>query len=299
MTSPRPLSLSKGVRQRLLDPALSSRLGFHDRDRAELTVAVEAVLAQDHDLELIFTLAGRLVDRIGEFGPTGAASVWADLPDRPVHQGGLGAGVLAMLALLVSAPEVADFHASRGIAPVISGATLADLGQQVAVHRSTYGEFGLHTHGWLELIWSGALYGLGRLQFNLQPDGGRWVLSTHIPRTGPLTPESVDASFAAARGFFARHFPDYPAQEVHCQSWLLDPALSALLPDSNLAAFQRRWLPYGDPLPGDADVLFFVFNRRGSVDVASLPDDTALRRVAVRRWAAGEHWSVWNGRLPR
>lgn len=283
------------VGPRLVHPELPARLGFRDRDRIELSRAAEVAQHHDHDLELISTLAECLIDRIGEFGPR-AGSVWADLPER---QGGLGAGVLAMLALLVSAPEVADFHASRGIAPVISGATLADLGQQVAVHRSTYGEFGLHTHGWLELIWSGALYGLGRLQFNLQPDGGRWVLSTHIPRTGPLTPESVDHSLASARDFFARHFPDHPAQDVHCQSWLLDPVLSALLPDSKVAAFQRRWLRFGDPLPGDADVLFFVFNRRGSVDLTSLPTDTALRRVAVQRWAAAEHFSVWNGRLPR
>ena len=33
-------------------------------------------------------------------------------------------------------------------------------------------------------------YRLGRLQFNLQPEDDGWVLSTHIPRTGPLTPES-------------------------------------------------------------------------------------------------------------
>ena len=55
--------------------------------------------------------------------------------------------------------------------------------------------------------------------------------------------ESVDDSFAAATDFFARYFPDYPTRDFYCQSWLLDPQLATLLPDSNLAAFQRRWTP--------------------------------------------------------
>lgn len=282
------------VRRRLADPDLPARLGFRDQDQIDLLAAIEVVRHHDHELELICFLAECLIDRIGEFGPR-TGSVWADLPER---QGGVAAGVLALLAMLVSAPEVAAFHTDRGITPAISGATLADLGQQVTVHRLTYGEFGLHTHGWLALVWSGALYALGRLQFNLQLDEGEWVLSTHIPQTGPLTPPSVHASIALARDFFPRHFPDHPVGDVRCQSWLLDPVLPALLPDSNLAAFQRRWVRYGEPLPGDDDVLFFVFHRRGLVDPAELPTDTALRRAVVQRWVAAEHFSVWNGRLP-
>ena len=108
--------------------------------------------------------------------------------------------------------------------------TLADLGQQVWVHRLTFGTFGLHTQDWLTIAWSGALYWLGRLQFNLQPEDDGWVLSTHIPRTGPLTPESVDQAFAAARDFFATYFPEYPIRAFVCSSWLLDPALTEALP---------------------------------------------------------------------
>lgn len=251
-------------------------------------------------------MAERLISRLGDFAPDRAQRVWTGLPDR---DGGLccggrcvdgfGAGVLPILALVATAPEVAAFHAGRGVSPEVSTATLADLGRQVRVHRLTYGEFGLHTQDWLELVWSGALYELGRLQFNLQPGPGEtWVLSTHIPRTGPLTSESVDASFATARVFFATRFPDYPTQDIHCESWLLDPAVATLLPRSNLAGFQRRWQPYGPARTGDDDVLFFVFNRRGPVDLATLPTDTALRRAVVTRMAAGEHWSVLSGRLP-
>ena len=213
-----------------------------------------------------------------------------------------------MLTLLVTAPEVAAFHATRGIPAEVSTATLADLGQQVWVHRLTYGQFGLHTQGWLTRAWCGALYWLGRLQFELRlleegsgrgQEGPEWVLSTHIPRTGPLTPSSVDAALAAATTFFASYFPDYPTRDFFCESWLLDPQLRTLLPDSNLAAFQRRWNVSGDRQPGDAEVLFFVFNQRELVDPESLPTDTTLRRAMAAWLAAGQHWFVAKGRLPQ
>ena len=157
-----------------------------------------------------------------------------------------------MLTLLVTAPEVAAYHARRGIPPEVSRATLADLGQQVWVHRQTYGEFGLHTHDWLCWAWSGGLYWLGRLQFGLEfdqhppvgsPPG--WVLSVHIPRSGPLTRESVDDSFAAATRLLCPILSGISDARLHLPSWLLDPQLATLLPGSNLAAFQQRWRLYG------------------------------------------------------
>ena len=58
-------------------------------------------------------------------------------------------GLLPLLALVASADAVRRFHAARGLSPEDSASGLRDLGQQVAVHRRTYGEFGLHTQGWL------------------------------------------------------------------------------------------------------------------------------------------------------
>ena len=102
-----------------------------------------------------------------------------------------------------------------------------------------------------------------------------------------------------ATGFFARYFPDYPTRDFFCESWMLDPQLAALLPDSNLAAFQRRWSLSGDRRSGDAEVLFFVFDQRGPLDLDSLPQDTALRRAIAAVLAAGQHWFVRQGRLPQ
>jgi hypothetical protein len=287
------------VRRRLSDPELPGRaadLGFRDRDIADLLTVVAGVLHSADDLLTVTRQAEAVLGTMGHVGPE-FESRTTDVSDSKIP----GAGVLPMLALFVTAPEAAAFHASRGVPEDVSAATLADLGQQVHVHRLTYGEFGLHTHHWVNLVWSGFLYRLGRLQFTLaleQPDGRpEWVLSTHVPGDGPLPPTTVDESFAAAAAFFPAHLPDYPTRWFHCRSWLLDPTLSELLPESNLAAFQRRWSVYGHPEPGEEDLLFFVFQRRRQVEPTSLPTDTALRRMAADRLVSGRGWNVFNGKL--
>jgi hypothetical protein len=289
------ISTSIDVRRRLADPNLPARiraLGLRPDDAGDAEQAAREVLARPNDLAVVGTLANRLLTHLGDFTALGHPDVFSDAPADPN-------GVLPLLTLAVTAPEVTEWHARRGIPSQISATSLSDLGQQVWVHRLTFGTFGLHTHDWLTIAWSGALYWLGRLQFNLHPGGDGWVLNTHIPRTGPLTPEAVDSSFAEATRFFATYFPDYPTREFVCSSWLLDPAVTAAVPDSNLAAFQRRWQLTGEGYPGEADALFFVFSRRGPVELDSLPRDTSLRRAVLDRLTSGKGWSTLTGRIPQ
>ena len=294
------------VRERLAADDLPERLtllGFRADDRADALAAAAAVLGGPADVAVIQTMAERLAPAIGVIAdPWGGSLPW---PWRAEGTDSVyGAGVLEMLALVATVDDVRGYHASRGIGSDDSWRALSDLGQQVFVHRLTYDAFGLHTHDWLRVAWSGALYWLGRLQFNLQrdplgpgaPRTSAWVLSTHIPRSGPLTPFEVDASFAAARSFFAEHFAEFDVEAFHCHSWLLDPQLAAALPaTSNMARFQRRWTLAGEPGNGDDDAVFFTFARRPPVDLASLPRDTTLQRAILDRLAAGEHWQVRHG----
>lgn len=291
------------VRARLSTPDLSDRLvllGFRDDDRADTLAAVGSVLERPDQLAQVQRMADLLVLGIGQFRALDEDALpnpWSDDGAESPY----ASGVLELLALLACVDDVRAFHFSRGIAPDDSWRALSDLGQQVFVHRLTFGSFGIHTHGWLRIAWSGALYWLGRLQFNLWPSGGSstgWVLSTHIPRSGPLTPEEVDASLGWARRFFAKHFDEYPADAFGCSSWLLDPELGRVLPESsNMVRFQRRWELEGEPAIGDNDALFFTFNRRPPVDLDALPRDTTLQRAIVDRIRAGSHWQVWGGRI--
>jgi hypothetical protein len=288
------------VRATLAAPDLPQRvaaLGFSPEDAAEVLAAATALLDRPDELSEVQTAAERLVARVGVLPPRDAGVVWEGLAVDD-H------GVRPLLALLATAPVVARFHASRHVPADVSAATLADLGQQARVHRLVHGSFGLGSYAWeAGYVWSGALYRLGRLQFDLerQPtvDGTayEWVLSTHIPRSGRLDPADVDEAFAAARPFFAEHFPELPAQGIHCRSWMLDPRLPDLLPGSNLAAFQQRWQTYGLPGVGDEDALFFGFARRGPTDLTQVPAETSLQRAVASVWRSGNNWLVVDGRL--
>jgi hypothetical protein len=285
-----PFDLAARLSAAADDEALTT-LGFRDDDRADVRRAIDAALREPDRLAELEILTKRLRAGIGEFERESDAF---DHPAVSANWGGIG--VLPMLALIAVADDVRAFHSSRGISAAVSDHSLSDLGQQAWVHRRTFGAFGLHTYGWMTTAFSGNLYWLGRLQFNLihRPDG--WALSTHIPESGPLTPASVENSFRQAAAFFAEHFADYPTRLFFCGSWLLDPQLTEVLkPESNMVRFQRRWALEGEGEPADSEAIFFVFRRRGDVDLSTLPRDTSLQRAIVEKIEAGGHWNSWGG----
>lgn len=271
-------------------------LAFRPDDRAATIAVVRQALASKALLAEIDRLAELARSWLGRFPGESATDPWTgyEPADDP-----LGEGVLPMLALVVTARDLAAWHRGRGVPDAVSERTLGELGQQVWVHRTSFGCFGLRSYRWLPVTWCGSLYWLGRLQFNLLRLGEEWVVSTHIPRSGPLDPAAVDDAFRQAAQFFPAHFPDLPAADFWCWSWLLAPDLAAQLPqESNIAGFQRRWLLDDQQVEADDDLLLFVFGRRGPVDVESLPRSTTLQRVVGDRLRSGGHWSSWSGRIP-
>lgn len=307
-----PDDVDTWLAERLSAAHLLEDLGFTGQDLVDARAARELVLTDpslgDQRLRIASHVV-RLRPQVGRF--VDRTAVFADKADEALvipSVAGHGWGVLAMLALAAAVPDVREFHAQRGIDDRVSWASLADLGQQLRVHRETFGEFGLHTHSWLTTAWSGALYSMGRLQFNLmwfEPAGDdvadptpRWVWSTHIPGTGALTPESVAESFTRAREFFRTHFADHEVSEFHCGSWLLDPRMQQLDPASNTARFQALWSLYGPGTESNADAIFFLWRRRDQVDPSELPTDSSLRRLVVGEMLAGRPWRQCRGLIP-
>jgi hypothetical protein len=206
------------------------------------------------------------------------------------------------------------YHRERGVPDDVSWATLADLGQQLVVHRNRRGTTGLDLQWWLVGHFLGALYALGRLQFHLYhlrcgiagpafwPESdepgfrtGDATLGVHIPATGPLTPGACDESLALATSFVGDHFPEHDFRVATCTSWLLDEQLAEYLrPTSNIVRFQRRF----HLAPGAADdsrsTLRFVFDRvPKSVD--DLPQRTTLQRAIVQHIRDGRTWRTRTG----
>ncbi|HET9128528.1 MAG TPA: acyltransferase domain-containing protein [Propionibacteriaceae bacterium] len=257
------------------------------------------------DGERIDELAERLRAGIGD---------WFGVWDREVFSGDagldsrLGDNVLPLFALLATAPDVHAAHLRRGVPAELSWHALSDLGQQLRVCRRVHGVPSLATGPWLANAWSDGFAWLGRLQFELtrSPDG-ETVYGVHIPDTGPLLPDEVDAAFARAAHFFPEHYPEVRPlpRFFECDSWLLDPQVAAVVPGSNMALFQQRW-DIVESAESDRSGLFFGFGieppRPGVTSdpafLDTLPTGSRLHRGLVGIWRAGGHVMGCRGRLP-
>lgn len=299
--------------------AMLAGLGVPPEDWAQLRDSAPDPDAQPELWWVLERLHQRLIAGMGDAGaPVG---YWPPLPAEL----GLAGRLLFAHAYLSAVPAAQAHHRALGIDPAISAATLRDLGRRFRLAREFTGETGFDAPFWPELHVRGLLYELGRLQFNLMriraPGHWQWydesapeaqrtgwrsgdaALGVHIPETGPLDPAAVGASLAAARDFFARHFPDDTRRVGICTSWLLDPQLAEVLPETaNIVRFQRRFTLIDGEWPGDHDVLSFVFKRRANwpmtdADFAGLPRRTRLQRALLDRLESGGHWHVRTGWL--
>ncbi len=289
--------------------ALLIRLAVPDDD-------LEAVLSvwpePDRDVELWWLLErchARFVASMGD------GDAFIDCPSLP-RELDLRGRCFWVFAYASMVEVTRAFHVERGVPDDISWATLADLGQQLVIHRKRRGTTGLDLQWWLVPHFLGALYALGRLQFHLYhlrvgiagpafwPDTdepgfrkGDATLGVHIPATGPLVPSECDVSFDLARAFVKRHFPEHDFRVATCTSWLLDEQLADYLPaDSNIVRFQRRFTVVDGATDDGRDILRFVFDRvPKSID--DLPQRTTLERAIVSHLRSGGHWKTRTGWL--
>ncbi|MFC7457199.1 acyltransferase domain-containing protein [Brachybacterium sp. GCM10030267] len=295
-------------------PALMEKLGITGQDAEELAPLLPRAAEDAEILAEVTRTANLLRAGAGLTTPTVGLESFAQAQNALQERLAPGEGLIAILAHLVSTSTVREWHAARGLTAQQSWLVLADLGQQMRIHRRSSGRLGLHQVGWTALNWAGRLFHLGRLQFDLHRiDEGtgreRWVVGTHIPADGPLDPDAVEDSFARATAFFTEHFGDLdtarPADaprfghEFRCESWLMNPVLvEELGAESNIGAFVSRW-EIIDTAPGADGAAFFVFGVRPPYDPATLPRSTRLERAVAERLADGRGWDSGTGALVR
>jgi hypothetical protein len=276
--------------------ALLERLGVEPEDAVELPGVLADVLADPRLHWLATRYATMLVRDLGVLGlPTTLADPTRKWPVLPLSDGP-AARCVYLPAFLATVQQVRALHHDRGIPDNVSWATLVDFGRQISVHRRTFGVLGTDTAWWTAIAWNGSLLDLGRLQVEWLTPG---TVGLHIPESGPLTPEAVDASLDRVRASWPTWFGTKPEQ-AECVSWLLDPQLAEFLPpDSNMVRFQRRFTLDDDPgAPADQSALYFVFRRRDlplPAGLAELPRNTGLQRGIIDKLAAGGHWHFRRG----
>lgn len=278
-----------------------TRLGFRPEDAAEFRQLASSLRSRNDLLARVEAVGDEMRSRIGDLDAGDQAIAEANDPGRPED------GLVALLALVSVAGDVHRELTRRGVPDEVAWTSLADLGQQVHIHRVVHGCFGMSSQSWCAANYTGRHLWLGRLQFALEKDydnatGGRdtHLLGMHIPESGPLTPEAIDESLDLAREIALPAFEDYAPRTIALRSWLLDPGINARLdPASNLVRFTRRFELYGEAEDAYRDALFFGFHIEPGdrpVDLGSLPQTTSLQRAIVAQ-LRGDGVGLYAGRL--
>ena len=155
-------------------------------------------------------------------------------------------GMLPVFVLGFMCEDALAKYDKRGTPREISLKTLRDINIWLQNYKNRYGEWGVWTFSWLCNAFTGDLFHLGRLQFRLEKvlagvPSGEYGIETHIQQGAPLKVEDCLVSFDMAREFFKKHFPEYSPEYFMCDSWLLNPNLEKIAPESNIAKFMKLW----------------------------------------------------------
>ena len=158
-------------------------------------------------------------------------------------QAALGAdewGVGMLAALLTCALKTHENYARAGVGDDIFIATMKCFTRFEKEHEVSYGRIGFDRAFWVPRQLCMKLFRLGELEYELCEEKGR--VNLHIPSDARLLPALLHESWEQALAFFAVHAPDYAQPEVHCESWLLYPALESLLPpQSRILQFRQAF----------------------------------------------------------
>ncbi|HEY1969311.1 MAG TPA: acyltransferase domain-containing protein [Pseudonocardia sp.] len=205
------------------------------------------------------------------------------------------------LALL---PEARRFHHLLGIPEEISRHSFQAFSDNLRRHRRIHRRGGLDGPEWVLRVFHGAVYRLGRLNFERATLGDTLAsvtggaadnpaIGVHIPSGGPLLRTQCLDSLSAAAEFFPRHFPHEPVSIAHCRSWLMDVQLADYLcAESNIVSFLRLFTTCDDPQPGDEAIVWWVFQVPDPQNWRSLQPRTRLQHAVLEHLHAGRHWRV-------
>ena len=205
----------------------------------------------------------------------------------------LAPGMLPLYVLAHLAAPALKANEKMGIPREITVATLKDINIWIENHRILTGEKGVMEFSWLRYLYQNEIFRLGRLQFRLVkalPGApGEYAIETHIPQGEPLKREACLESFALAKDFFARYFPQYAPECFTCHSWLLSPEFAKILDEkSNIVQFMRLWtqIPCAPDDSNQAIKRAFGLNFSRE-QLPEAPENTQLQRALKRHLLSG------------
>lgn len=145
--------------------------------------------------------------------------------------------------------------------------------------------YGFDRFYWMYRALSAHLFRLGTLEFEIirMPHAiagvfaeGMSAITVHIPSDARLTREKLDYSYELAGRFMRAHFPEEASRPIHCDTWLLAPALEGMLPaDSGIRLFRLDYDLAAANLD-DEEYCLWLFGQPKYDRLSDLPEKTSL-----------------------
>ena len=195
-------------------------------------------------------------------------------------------GIRILTLHLTAALNSRELYVQKGISDYIFIDTMKCFSRFIREHFGQHDHYGFDRSYWTWRQLSLLLFRLGTLEFEIKILEGTNVLSVHIPSDAIMTRERLDASYKWAKEFFAQYFSDFHYEKLYCGTWLLSPVLKELLPEgSKILNFMDDY----EIFKVNPDTQWFMkwVYQKNYPDLASLPEDTSLRRAIKKHLLTG------------
>ena len=147
-------------------------------------------------------------------------------------------------------------------------------------HKRIYGYYSFTWAWWFPRQLFMKEFRIGELEYEFV-DSDKKKINIHIPADAHMEPGQIKKSMTEYQSFLQKYYPEWEDTEWYCESWLLSPMLSKLLPkDSNILLFQELFELENVDYENMA-VLDWVFpGEKG--ELTSLSENTSLQRNMKR-----------------
>mgnify|MGYP003308766946 CR=1 FL=1 len=199
---------------------------------------------------------------------------------------------------MIGALKTYDMYKELGISDEIYFATMRAFRRQLDESYTEEAGWVFDRGYWDVNHTSLTLFRIGELEYAFANKYGEDLLAVHIPSDAVLTDENLDESFASARAFFRKYYPEAGERRFTCGTWLLSPKLKDMLNEnSKILKFQNRF-HIERSLGGDG-CLSWLFGIRGKtlsdIDLTTLPEKTSLQRSVKAAFLRGENVGQYYG----
>lgn len=182
-------------------------------------------------------------------------------------------GFVMLAVQLYAALHTRKLYQAAGISDAIFIDTMRCFPRFINEHFVTYGHYGFDRGWWTPRQLCMRLFRLGVLEFEWRPDAT--TISVHIPSDAVMECDALAQSYAMVDNFFAAIGRSHTG--LVCTTWLLYPALGAILPKGSRILNFRKDYEIEECIHDAKSIMLQVF-KRGYDDMNDLPEDTHLQR---------------------